>query len=166
MKKHKNNFAFIDSQNLNLSIRNQNWELDFAKFFQFLKNKFRTSKQFIFIGYIEKNKKLYSALENIGYNLIFKPTVDLAGRTKGNVDAELVLHSMIEFVNYDKAVIVSGDGDFYCLVDYLRTENKLEKLVIPNKYSYSSLLRGFQNHDKIYFLNSEKQKLEHKKRKA
>ena len=153
MKKHKNNFAFIDSQNLNLSIRNQNWELDFAKFFQFLKNKFRTSKQFIFIGYIEKNKKLYSALENIGYNLIFKPTVDLAGRTKGNVDAELVLHSMIEFVNYDKAVIVSGDGDFYCLVDYLRTENKLEKLVIPNKYSYSSLLRGFQNHDKIYFLN-------------
>lgn len=162
MKKYQNNYAFIDSQNLNLGIRGQGWQLDFAKFFKFIKNKFRASKQFLFIGYIEKNKKLYSILEKIGYQIIFKPTIDLAGKTKGNVDAELVLHSMIELNNYDQAVLVSGDGDFYCLVKYLRENNKLKKLVVPNKYSFSSLLREFERNKNVYFLNSEKERLEYK----
>ena len=34
------------------------------------------------------------------------------GTVKGNVDAELVLHTMIEYKHFDKAIIVSGDGDF------------------------------------------------------
>lgn len=62
---------------------------------------------------------------------------------KGNVDAELVLHSMIELPNYDKAIIVAGDGDYCCLLDYLKKNNKLAKLAIPNKYSYSSLLKPY-----------------------
>ena len=70
---------------------------------------------------------------------------------KGNVDAELVLHTMIQYPNYHKAVIISGDGDFYCLVEYLVSKNKLQNLVIPNKYKYSSLLRVFKPH--IEFLN-------------
>jgi uncharacterized LabA/DUF88 family protein len=40
-----------------------------------------------------------------------------SGRVKGNVDAELVLHTMIEYDNYSKAIIISGDGDFFCLVN-------------------------------------------------
>jgi len=52
---------------------------------------------------------------------------------KGNVDAELVLHTMIQYPNYDKAVIVSGDGDFYCLIEYLEKKNKLLKVIAPNK---------------------------------
>jgi len=39
------------------------------------------------------------------------------GKIRGNVDAELVLHAMIEIQNYEKAVIVSGDGDFHCLIN-------------------------------------------------
>jgi len=61
------------------------------------------------------------------------------GKVKGNIDAELVLHAMIQFNTYNRAVIVSGDGDFYCLVDYLRKKNKLLKLMIPNKHKYSFL---------------------------
>ena len=63
-------------------------------------------------------------------------------KIKGNVDAELVLHTMIEYKNYDKAIIVSGDGDFYCLIEYLANNNKLAKIIVPNK-KYSSLLRKF-----------------------
>ena len=83
----------------------------------------------------------YKILKNIGYSLIFKPTLDQKGKTKGNVDAELVLHSMIEYDNYDMAVIISGDGDFYCLVKYLEKNNKLKRLIIPNCKKYSSLLK-------------------------
>jgi len=63
-------------------------------------------------------------------------------RVKGNVDAELVLHTMIEYPNYKKAVIISGDGDFYCLIEYLVKQNKLLKIIVPN-IRFSSLLRKF-----------------------
>jgi uncharacterized LabA/DUF88 family protein len=68
---------------------------------------------------------------------------------KGNIDAELVLHTMIEYKNYEKALIVSNDGDFYCLVKYLYERNKLLKLMIPDRHSYSSLLRKF-GHFMVY----------------
>ncbi len=76
---------------------------------------------------------------------------------KGNCDAELVLHTMIEYENYDKAVIVSGDGDFHCLVEYLEEENKLKQLIIPNQKSYSSLLKKFGKHGS--FLNGLQEKI-------
>jgi uncharacterized LabA/DUF88 family protein len=67
------------------------------------------------------------------------------GVVKGNVDAELVLHTMIEYQRYHKAVIVSGDGDFHCLAEYLVDNQKLEKIVVPNRY-YSSLLRKYSSY--------------------
>ena len=95
--------------------------------------------------------------------LIFKPTLVLpGGKTKGNVDAELVLHTVIEMQNYNKAIIISGDGDYHCLVEYLIKQDKLLHLMIPNRYKYSSLLKKFA--EKIVFMNNLKGKLEHKKR--
>jgi uncharacterized LabA/DUF88 family protein len=64
------------------------------------------------------------------------------GTVKGNVDAELVLHAMIKYKDYDKAIIVSGDGDFFCLVEYLEAQDKLLKIMAPNKH-FSGHLRKF-----------------------
>ena len=162
MKKPQNNYAFIDSQNLNLAIRDQGWVLDFGKFRQYLDRKYDVNEAFIFIGYVYENQDLYTNLRKDGYILIFKPTLKLPdGKVKGNVDAELVLHTMIEYDNYDKALIVTGDGDFYCLVDYLIKKNKLLKLMIPNQYSFSSLLRKLMPY--IVFMNNLRGMLEYKK---
>ncbi|MFC1590406.1 NYN domain-containing protein [Candidatus Omnitrophota bacterium] len=160
---HKgNNYAFIDSQNLNLSIQEQGWKLDFKRFRKYLEDKYSITKAFIFIGYIATNESLYTALQKYGYIVIFKPTLILpGGKAKGNTDAELVLHTMIEYPNYDKAVIASGDGDFYCLVEYLEKQSKLLKLVIPNQHDYSSLLRKFAPH--MLFMNGLKGKLEYRR---
>jgi uncharacterized LabA/DUF88 family protein len=157
---HKeNNYAFIDSQNLHLSIKSQGWEIDFRKFRIYLKDKYNVNQAYIFIGYVDGNKPLYDYLANSGFKLIFKPTLTLKdGKIKGNVDTELTLHTMIEYQNYDRAVIVSGDGDFYCLIEYLEQHNKLCKLMIPNQEKYSSLLRNYAS--KIVFMNSLKNKLE------
>ena len=161
-KTTKNNYAFIDSQNLNLAIQEQGWVLDFKRFRKYLEDKYKVVKAFIFIGYVATNESLYTSLQEYGYILIFKPTLTLPdGRVKGNIDAELVLHTMIEYPNYDKAVIVTGDGDFYCLIDYLKKQNKLERLVIPNRYKYSSLLRKFAKD--MVFMNDLRGKLEYKK---
>lgn len=62
---------------------------------------------------------------------------------KGNVNAELVLYaSAIEYNHYDKAVIISSDGDFACLAGYLEKNNKLLKIITPTK-TYSKLLRPY-----------------------
>jgi len=152
-------YAFIDSQNLNLSIRDQGWKLDFARFRRYLTDRFLTTKIFFFIGFIKENIRLYEYLKTLGYTIIFKPTlVTKTQKIKGNVDAELVLHSIIEYENYDKAIIITGDGDFHCLVKYLDHKNKLKKLIIPNKKKYSSLLREFN--EKTVFLNNTKNKLQ------
>lgn len=169
MKKNGNNFAFIDSQNLNLSILDQGWKLDQIKFRTYLREKYAVTKAYIFIGYMEENKDLYKSLQEYGYVLIFKPTLRYKdGTTKGNCDAELVLQAMIDYADYDKAVIVSGDGDFFCLADYLAKNDKLECVLIPNSNKYSALFKKLNKSDKKYlnFLNNLRQKLELKKKKA
>jgi uncharacterized LabA/DUF88 family protein len=167
-------YAFIDGQNLNLGTRKdildkngkimyKGWKLDFKKFRVYLSDKFRVSKAFIFIGYIEQNKWLYDKLKKQGYELVFKPTTkDNVGKPKGNIDAELVLHcAALEYQNYDKAVVVSGDGDFYCLHKYLEDKKKLLRIVIPNAKTASSLLKRFNTYKT--FIEHEKSKLEQNK---
>jgi len=164
MRPDANNYAFIDSQNLNLSIREQGWVLDFRKFRIYLRDKYGIVKALIFIGYVPQNQDLYTNLQKDGYILVFKPTLSLpGGDVKGNVDAELVLHTMIEYPSYDKALIVTGDGDFYCLVDYLIKNDKLLILMIPNMNKYSSLFRKLR--PQMVFMNDLRGKLEHVQRK-
>ena len=158
-----NNYAFIDSQNLNLSIEQQGWRLDFKRFRIYLQQKYKVTKAFLFLGYIPDNYRLYEALKSYGYILIFKPTLKLpTGEFKGNVDSELVLNAIIEIPNYDKAIIIAGDRDYACLVEYLLKQNKLEKLMIPDIKKYSFLLTKFSKN--TVFMNNLKSKIEYKKR--
>ncbi|MBI1934704.1 NYN domain-containing protein [Candidatus Peregrinibacteria bacterium] len=156
-----NNYAFIDSQNVHLGVRDQGWLLDWRRFRVYLREKYDVAQAYVFIGYRQSNESLYTALQKAGYILIFKPTLEFRyGKrmvTKGNVDAELVLHTMIEYPNYDQAVIVSGDGDFHCLIKYLFEQGKLRRLIVPNLYKYSRLLRAFSQH--ITYLNKLREKV-------
>ncbi len=164
MRKKENNYAFIDSQNVNLSIRAQGWKLDWKRFRVYLKEKYSIQKAFLFIGFTDENTALYTALQDAGFVCVFKPTLMYKdGTMKGNCDAELVLHAMIEFSNYEKAIIVTGDGDFYCLVQHWIEHDKLERVLIPNSKSYSALLKRFGK-KQIDFMNDLKSKLEYKKR--
>ncbi|OHB22420.1 MAG: hypothetical protein A2939_02565 [Parcubacteria group bacterium RIFCSPLOWO2_01_FULL_48_18] len=138
----ENNFAFIDSNNLNLSIRDQGWELDFGRFRIYLSDKYRITKAFLCIGYVKGNEGLFKYLQESGYVCVFKPTLELPdGDVKGNVDAELVLHTMIHINDFDRALIVSGDGDFHCLIEHLLEQKKLLALMVPNRKKYSGLLK-------------------------
>ena len=122
----------------------------------------------MFIGFMPGNQAMYTKLQEYGYICVFKPTLELKdGRTKGNVDAELVLHAMIEYSNFDQALIVSSDGDFYCLIEYLLQNKKLKKVLVPNQYSYSSLLDRLStpNNNILHFANRLKRKLAYKTRR-
>ena len=166
MKKKQSVFAFIDSNNLHLGVLSQGWKLDWRKFRQYLRNKYNVNKAYLFIGQVAGNETLYAFLQESGYILIFKPTLEHQQqdkvKIKGNVDAELVLHSMIQYKNYDKAVIVTGDGDFHCLVEYLEEKGKLLKILAPTNH-YSSLLRKFNNKNYIVRIDLLRGSLEQKK---
>lgn len=163
MKKSKpqNNYAFIDSQNLNLGVRSQGWKLDFGRFRVYLKDKYQVNKAFLFIGYVAGNQALYTQLQKDGYLVVFKPTLEFKKgkkiKVKGNVDAELIMHAMIEWRNCSKAIIVAGDGDYHCLAEYMVKQKKLLKLISPSRKSFSSLLRKFGQY--VIFVEDLKRKL-------
>lgn len=161
-KPKKSNFAFIDNQNLNLGIQKLGWKMDWRKFRKFLKDKYNVSNAYMFIGHMPEHEDMYMQLHDAGYLIVLKPTYDMTKPKKseelkaenkadekkiikGNVDAELVLWAVKEMPNYDKAVIISGDGDFYCLVEYLVSRKKLHKLLAPNS-QYSGLYNTFDKY--------------------
>ena len=162
MKARENNYAFIDSQNVNLGVQERGWRLDFRKFRVYLREKYHVSKAYLFIGYLPENQELYRSLQEYGYVLIFKPIMrDGSGNVKGNVDAELVLQAMIDFNDYDRVVIVTNDGDFYCLVNYLYEKQKLRVVVSPNSAKCSALLKKAAR-EKIVFMDNLQNKLARK----
>ena len=164
MKNTGNNYAFIDGQNLNLGIKSLGWNLDFRRFRIYLKEKYRVTTAYYFIGYMPENKGLYHALGRDGYKLIFKPVItDNGGDPKGNVDANLVLQAMLDYNNYDKAIIITSDGDFYCLIEYLYKNSKLERVISPYIATCSVLLKKTAK-EKILFMDNLRQKLEYKKK--
>ena len=156
-KAASNVYAFIDSQNLNLGVQKVGWKMDWRAFRAYLKDEFNVTKAFMFIGYMQGNESLYEHMHELGFLIALKPTVDVSANdrdkedadykptVKGNIDADLVLYAMKELPNYDKAIIVSGDGDFVSLIEYLAEQNKLLKVLTPN-WQYSSLLKPWENY--------------------
>jgi uncharacterized LabA/DUF88 family protein len=158
-QKEPNNYAFIDSQNLNLGVQKIGWKMDWRQFRNWLADKYGVTHAYMFIGYMAENENLYELMHEHGYLVVLKPTMEVKPRpeeevagkegeeqksiVKGNIDADLVLYAMKEYPNYDKAVIVSGDGDFFGLIEYLAEQHKLLKLLTPNQ-RYSTLLKGFE----------------------
>jgi len=157
------NYAFIDAQNLFLGVKVQGWKLDYAKFRQYLSDKYNVERAYLFIGYLPENADIYAELQAQGYILIFKEALKVRNKIiKGNVDAELVLEAMIQYDNYSQAIIVSGDGDFACLIKHLYKKDKLGKVLVPNQASYSVLIKKTAK-EKIDSITSLKNKLQKKK---
>lgn len=153
---------------MNLGIKNLGWKLNFKKFRVYLKEKYNVSVVYIFIGYVPTNQDLYSSLQKAGFVMMFKPTLpDKDGRVKGNVDADLVLRVMIDYKddNFDKAILITSDGDFYSLAKYLYEQKKLLFVISPYTKTCSALLKKSAK-EKIIFMDNLRKKLEYKNEKA
>jgi uncharacterized LabA/DUF88 family protein len=164
--KSENNYAFIDAQNLFLGVKSAGWEINYKSFRQYLKDKFSVEIAYLFIGYISAHSQMYAKLQRAGFILIFKETLVVktkeGEKIKGNVDAELVLQAMIDIQEYNQAIIVTGDGDFACLMKYLKSVNKLSKVIVPHHRRYSKLIKKTAKED-IISMNDLKIKVELKK---
>lgn len=166
MRKPQTNYSFIDGTNLHLTMVNLGWNLDYKRFRVYLSEHYGVAKAYYFIGYVPEMTDLYVSLQSYGYVLIHKLILKLKdGKVKGNVDAELVLQAMIDYDNYEKAVIVTSDGDFYCLVHYLKGMGKLECLLAPCRQGCSHLLKKAAG-SRIAFMDNLRGKLEYKTKRT
>jgi uncharacterized LabA/DUF88 family protein len=166
MKQAENNFAFIDSQNVYRGIKSQGWEIDWFRFRKYLREKYSVTTAYMFLGYIPTNDSLYELLQKAGFILKFKPVIpDEVGKPKGNVDADLVLQVMIDIDSYDKAIIISSDGDFYSLIRHLYNNEKLKMVMSPYIKTCSTLLKK-EAREKIIYMDNLQGKVGRKKNTA
>ena len=63
------NIAYIDGANLHKGIGSLGWELDYARFRVWLKEKYHVEVAYIFIGLIPRFKDLYKFLQEFIYQL-------------------------------------------------------------------------------------------------
>ena len=72
-----------------------------------------------------------------------------------------IMKKIIEKEEFNKIILVSGDGDYKKLVDYLIKKEKFEKILFPNKKFSSSLYKtlGSEYYD---FMKNLKSYIEYK----
>ena len=154
------NYAFIDGQNLYLGTTKStpSWIIDLKRFRILLKQRYGVDKAYYFLGYYDKsNSTLYKSLRNDGYILFFRMhSGSQVSLKKGNVDGDIiftVMKNLCEKEAFDKVVLVSGDGDYKRMVDYLIEKDKLLRILFPNSQA-SILYRKLE--PKYYeYLNSK-----------
>ena len=168
MKSKINNFAYIDGANLYEATKYLKWKLDYQRFRIWLTEKYSVSRAYLFIGLIPKNKELYTYLQESGFILIFKEVVyDSTGKAKGNCDADLVLQVTRDAYEgkFDKAIIVSSDGDYASLAKFLLEMKKLKIILSPSNQKRCSILLKRTNAP-ISYLSDQRSILVAKKEKA
>ena len=171
-KKNVGNIAFIDGQNLHLGVAEEGWSFDYTKLRVYLRDKYNVQEAYYLFGYIMNNNTgLYNQLQRSGYIVQFKDyevsAEQILSKKKGNVDVDLVffvMHTLIERDDFDKIVLVSGDGDYFRLVKYLIEKKRLSKILFPNKRSRSSLYKEIGNKHVVY-LDNIKHKIQYLKKK-
>ena len=161
-KTSQNNFAFIDGQNLYLGLKARGWRLDFRRFRIYLRDKYHVAQAYWFIGYVQENQPLYTAMQQAGFILMFKEVSrSTDGEIKGNIDVNLTLHVVDKMPGYDSAVLVTSDGDFADLVRYLDEKGKFALVLSPHRETCSYLLRKAAG-ARVRYIDDVRGKLEHK----
>lgn len=156
------NYAFIDAQNLNSWLNKLGWKIDWKRFREYLREEAGIEVAYVFLGFMPGNQDLYLMLQKSGFVVVFKEILTTeSGEVKGNIDAEMILQAMIDYDRYDQALIVSGDGDFTCLLRYLWQNGKLLGILAPYEKGLSSLIQKLAG-DKVEFLRSLRKKIEYR----
>ena len=147
------NYAFIDAQNLYMGTAKREdhpWRIDLGRFRIYLKEKYQVTKAFYFLGYVQdKHESIYEEIQNAGFILVFREhNPAMIGKKKGNVDSDIIFSIMKRLYqkeSFDQIVLVSGDGDYKKLVDFLIEESKLKKILFPDGKRRSSLYKKLSN---------------------
>ncbi|HEX8994100.1 MAG TPA: NYN domain-containing protein, partial [Candidatus Paceibacterota bacterium] len=127
------------------------WQVDLARFRVYLERKYGVTKAYYYLGFPSAiYNDLYEEIQTAGFILRFrKHNPAMQSVKKGNVDTEIVfdcMHRLCKQDDFEDVVLVSRDGDYYRLVEFLFDEGRLEKVLFPNEYAsslYKQLTRKY-----------------------
>jgi len=85
--------------------------------------------ELLLIGRHLQRVRFYQHLNSFGYTLYLKPVKlydqeDGTTKRKANCDVDMAFHLMKEKDNFDRVVVLSGDGDFLPVLKYLKDKGK------------------------------------------
>ena len=140
--------VFVDVQNIYLTTQAVygNPKINFAK----LRNYFQEQGAIVTLSAFtcynpdnEGQRAFLNALGLLGYRVISKPIRKLPdGSIKANMDLEMAIETLSQAPYLDEIVLVSGDGDFKALVDYLCDMGKFVRVVGPEKMTSPELIQA------------------------
>lgn len=146
MHKHKEQRVgvFVDVQNIYYSAKNLYGRfVDFGKILEqavYGRKLIRASAYVIEAG-ISEQGNFFNALEEKGFNIKSKQLqVFPDGTKKGDWDVGISVDAIKMSRQLDVVILVTGDGDFIPLVEYLQYHGLLVELVAFKKTSSSKLL--------------------------
>lgn len=126
--------VFVDGSNLFFMEKKLGWFVDLKKLLSYLKGNDEITDAFYYVGKNTppeaKQQRFLDALPIMGYSLVTKDIKSViddktgAKKYKANLDIEIVLDMFNTIGNYDKAILVSGDGDFERPLEILRIRGK------------------------------------------
>lgn len=169
----KKNLAFIDGQNLYMSTARREidpWQINLTRFRIYLLEKYSVGSAYYHLGYVdEKHQDLYEEIQKAGFILVFKKhSSAMVGLKKGNVDSDIIFSIMKRLYkkeDFEKVILVSGDGDYKMIVDFLIEENRFEKILFPDRKFASSLYKSLSNKFFSYLDDKDiRNKIDKKKR--
>jgi len=135
--------VYIDSQNTHKAIEKLSRKLDREKFYNYIKNKYKIDNTIMFLWYIENYKSFYEKLEKIWYKIIFKETYISENKiTKWNVDIDIAICVLVDFFknNLNEWFLVIADWDYNSLVNFMKENNILWKVIVPGMHDTSRFL--------------------------
>jgi uncharacterized LabA/DUF88 family protein len=125
---------FIDGANMFYAQRKMGWHIDYRKVYEFYASQAQVYNAFYYTSVTNPPdagmEGFLRALTGMGYTVrrkVVKEILDQeTGQTirKANLDIEIVIDMLTTAELYDRAVLISGDGDFERAVEFLRGRGK------------------------------------------
>lgn len=143
----KQMYVFIDASNIIYGCNDAGWKMDFEKLIQYFKKRFNVSRVLYYVGLDSQNKKqllFYEALQRFGYELKLVPVKRFKnGKCKGDVDARLTFEAMKFIMEYNEVIFLTGDGDYFWLLEYLLETGKKIRLFAHKESAAKELKQLF-----------------------
>lgn len=165
MKKelYKKYIIYIDAANILMAFKE--CDIDMISILTFFTEKYKGSSIKYFTGYFKNDNFLYTEIEALNCEIIYKKIYNEAFKIKANCDVE-ISHAITKDLLLDQKltdiVLLSGDGDFNSLIDFSISLNKKVTVYPADPRSCSKIFKN-RNDIKLTYLIDMKEKFRNEK---
>ncbi len=150
--KERNVTVYIDVANLICTSKDVNITYDLEKLLKYFVYKYEANKCIYFTTYFKEFEDEYNKLKSIGVEIVFRELSRSGGKVKTDCDVDIAnrITLDVEYKKTDEVVLVTCDGDFGNLLDYVKNKIDHVRLFAVAESKTSKLLKKRQYLDIVY----------------